>query len=177
MIPPSHIPFTELPTATVVPSSATSSRRHSITSSAVCSSRTEHSPLAEYTFNAPKEAAWTGRPVGHYMAVPQIELNGHPMACAITSYMDLARTMLTQGKSIQEIFGPERAVVDLLFRKRRQSDSHSVCNFAAELCAGIKDLDMSAKLGMTFMYTYLLRVCDLGGPWVGGFGYVCSLTH
>lgn len=94
------------------------------------------------------------------MALPQVELNGHPMACAIISYMDLARTMLTQGKPIQEIFGPERAVVDLLFRKRRPSDPHSVCHFAAELCAGIKDMEMSAKLGLTFMYIYLLRVCD-----------------
>jgi len=91
------------------------------------------------------------------MAIPQVELNGHPMACAMISYMDLARTMLTQGKPIQEIFGPGRAVVDLLFRKRRQSDPHSVCHFAAELCAGIKDMEMSAKLGMTFMYIYLLR--------------------
>jgi hypothetical protein len=129
-----------------------------VTSSAVYSSLAEHSPLTEHTFHAQKEQAWASRPFGHYMAVPQIELNGQPMACAITSFMDLARTMLARGRPIQEVFGPERAVVDLLFRQRRPSDPHSVCHFAAELCAGVKQIDMPAKLGMTFMYTYLLRV-------------------
>lgn len=83
------------------------------------------------------------------------------MACAITSFIDLARTMLSQSAPIQEVFGPERAAVDLLFRPRRSSDPHSVCHFAAELCAGVKGIDIPAKLGMTFMHIYLLRVGDL----------------
>ena len=95
------------------------------------------------------------------MAVPPVEFDDQPMACAITSFMDLARTMLSQNTPIQEVFGPERGAVDLLLRPRRSSDLHSVSNFAAELCAGIKGIDMPTKLGMAFMYSYLLRVSSL----------------
>lgn len=161
-VPQAHTPFSEAPASAMALSSSTSSRRPSVTSSAVYSSRAEHSPLTEHPFHVQKDQAWASRPFGHHLRVPQIELNSQPMACAITSFMDLARNMLSQGTPIQEIFGPERAVVDLLFRQRSPSDPHSVCHFAAEMCAGVKEIDMPAKLGMTFMYIYLMRV----GGWV-----------
>jgi hypothetical protein len=80
------------------------------------------------------------------------------MASAITMFMDLARTHRTQGVPILEVFGPSRPAVDLLFRKRLPSAGHSICHFAFEHVAGVKGLSMPEKLGMTFMYIYLLRV-------------------
>jgi hypothetical protein len=80
------------------------------------------------------------------------------MASAITSYLDLARSMLSRGTPIREVFGPDRPTVDLVFRPRSHRDSHSVCHFAAELTAGVKEMEMTAKLGVTVMLTYLIRV-------------------
>lgn len=101
------------------------------------------------------------RPIAMHLALPRIELNETPMSCAITSYLDLARSMLSQGTPIEEVFGPEPPLVDLLFRPRKPSDSHSVCHFSAELCTGIKGMDLASKLGITVMFVHLMRVGDL----------------
>lgn len=105
-----------------------------------------------------QEVMWSPQVIPDHLALPKIKVDDTPMARAITSYLDLARSMLSQGMTLQQVFGPDRPNVDLLFRLRKPTDSHSVCNFAAELCSGVKGIELPARLGMTFMFVYLLRV-------------------
>jgi len=82
------------------------------------------------------------------------------MAGAITSYLDLARSMLSKGTSLLEVFGPDRPNVELMFRQRQSGDDHSVCHFASELSLGVKGVEFPVKLATMFMFTYLMRVCS-----------------
>lgn len=96
-----------------------------------------------------------------YMALPRLGVSKGYEAGAITDYLKLARTRGYQGYPIDEIFGPEWPYVDLLFRPRTQSESHSACDFASALCAQLKGMEQASKLGISAMFTYLIRVCDV----------------
>ncbi|KAJ9625440.1 hypothetical protein H2204_010302 [Knufia peltigerae] len=91
------------------------------------------------------------------MALPRLEPNARPMAKAITDYLKLARNLLSQGCPVDDILGPERPYVDLLFRRRRQSDSHSACHFAAELCTMLEEMEWASRLALSVMFTFLIR--------------------
>ncbi|KAL2424300.1 hypothetical protein ABEF95_008381 [Exophiala dermatitidis] len=99
----------------------------------------------------------SNRHMARHISLPQIELDDEPMACAIVSYLDLARSMLSEGASVHEVFGPRRPMVDLLFRSRRETDPHSVCYFACELTSGLEGMEPAARLGLTFMFISLIR--------------------
>ncbi len=140
------------PTSTHMPS-------FSFSSSAWTEGSAERSPDARH-----RQHPWLelGMPAGAgvlwHAALPLPERDERPMASAITSYVELARSMLTRGTPVPEILGPDPPSVDLVFRPRSNHDPHSVCHFAAELTAGIKDMDMATKLGVTVMFAYLIRV-------------------
>ncbi|KAI1619487.1 hypothetical protein EDD37DRAFT_643221 [Exophiala viscosa] len=139
-----------------LPANGASSRRLSTASSNVCVSY-EQSPEMDGGFQHWSELAQPARPIAMHLALPRIELNETPMSCAITSYLDLARSVLSQGTPIEEVFGPELPMVDLLFRPRKPSDSHSACHFAAELCKRIKGMEVASRLGITVLFVHLLR--------------------
>ncbi|KAK5037690.1 hypothetical protein LTS07_001157 [Exophiala sideris] len=139
-----------------LPANEASSRRLSTTSSSICN-RYEQSPEIDGGFHHWSELPQPARPIAMHLALPRIELNETPMSCAITSYLDLARSMLSRGTPIEEVFGPEPPMVDLLFRPRNPSDSHSACHFAAELCKRIKGMEVASRLGITVMFVHLLR--------------------
>ena len=140
-----------------LPANGPSSRRLSTASSNLCFSY-EQSPEIDASFHYWSELSQPARPIAMHLALPRIELNETPMSCAITSYLDLARSMLSQGTPIEEVFGPEPPVVDLLFRPRKPTDSHSACHFAAELCKRTKGMEVASRLGITVMFVHLLRV-------------------
>lgn len=104
--------------------------------------------------------------MARHISLPQIELDDEPMACAIVSYLDLARSMLSEGASVHEVFGPRRPMVDLLFRSRRETDPHSVCYFACELTSGLEGMEPAARLGLTFMFISLIRVSLTKFSWL-----------
>jgi len=145
-----------------LPANGAGSRRLSTASSTVCFSY-EQSPEIDGSSHHWSELAQPARPIAMHLALPRIELNETPMSSAITSYLDLARSMLSQGTRIEEVFGPEPPMVDLLFRPRKPSDSHSACHFAAELCKRIKGMEVASRLGITVMFVHLLRVGGLDG--------------
>jgi hypothetical protein len=140
-----------------LPSSGSDSRRLSITSSTLIANY-DQSPNTEFTQHSWSESPQTTWPLALHMALPRMEVNDKPMSCAITSYLELARSMLSQGTPVEQVFGPDRPSMDLLFRPRKPTDSHSVCHFVAELCARIKGMETASKLGIAVMFVYLIRV-------------------
>ncbi|EXJ93498.1 hypothetical protein A1O1_01890 [Capronia coronata CBS 617.96] len=133
------------------------SRSSPFTPSANPSARTQPSTYFEPGSRASFPPAHSHRRIAEHVLLPRIEIDDDPMACAILSYLDLARSMLSRGIPIQEIFGPERPIVDLLFRTRNESDAHSVCHFVCELTSGIRGMETAARLGLTFMFVHLVR--------------------
>ncbi|KAG9770177.1 putative AP-1 adaptor complex subunit MU, partial [Aureobasidium melanogenum] len=121
------------------------------------SSHATYSQTYESFPNQHRVSDSSNRHMAQHISLPQIELDDEPMACAIVSYLDLARSMLSEGASVHEVFGPRRPMVDLLFRSRRETDPHSVCYFACELTSGLEGMEPAARLGLTFMFISLIR--------------------
>ncbi|EXJ91800.1 hypothetical protein A1O3_00350 [Capronia epimyces CBS 606.96] len=136
---------------------AATSRSSSFTSAPVHSTYAQCSPDMDPGSRPVFPLAPSPLRLAPHVSLPLIELDNDPMACAIVSYLDLARSMISQGTPILEVFGPERPIVDLLFRSRKENDAHSVCHFACELISGLEGMDFAAKLGLAFMFVHLIR--------------------
>ena len=155
---PAHNTFIPKPPYPIVPSNASSHRRASIASSDTISSYAGTTFKQEHGSSRDGEHTWDEQAVEQYLVHPRIEPHSDPMASAMTSYINFAVSELSRGVPTKDVFGPDRAIVDLLFRRRKPTDAHSVCHFTAELCAGLSGIEMPAKLGISFMYTYFIRV-------------------
>ena len=97
-----------------------------------------------------------------YQIFPLSGIDDSPLARSYTSYRDEARSMLARGISSHELLGEWCIRVDLLFRPRRPSDPHSVCNWAAELNAAFRnDFKMPWILANVMMLARFIRVRTL----------------
>ena len=94
-----------------------------------------------------------------YQILPLTGIDDSPLARSYTSYRDEARSMLASGISSRELLGDWHTRVDLVFRPRRPSDAHSVCNWAAELSAAFRDdFTMPWVLAHVMMMARFIRV-------------------
>ena len=112
----------------------------------------------EYT-----EGAWEDRlaklNLPLYQVLPLTGIDDSPLARSYTSYRDEARSMLLKGVPSSQLFGINSLEVNLLFRPRKPSDQHSVCNWASELCGAFRpELDFPWIMAWTMLLSRFMRV-------------------
>ena len=116
-------------------------------------------PIAEDIALATMSRRMSTLNVPLYQMLPLTGIDDSPLARSYTSYRDEARHMLANGVSTHELFGSSKIRVDLLFRSRSDSDPHSICNWATELCAALSpDFDTRWTLASILMLARFMRV-------------------
>ncbi|KAK6383849.1 hypothetical protein LTS17_003141 [Exophiala oligosperma] len=129
----------------------------SVTSPATPLSLSDAIPCAGYPPHIQAQQMRTFRCPEYEVRPLLFEAEASPMATAYTSFRDWACRQIESGEPKENILGPERIEIDLLFRAREPSDPHTVSTWACEYFRALQGIDVFVCLAGIFNFDRFMR--------------------